>query len=78
MDSYSLFKFAVRREFEVEGQKGQRIYQFELQPGSPWEEIMSSLDELKLGMLKLEEEAKAKEAADQAKPDQVLEAEVVA
>jgi hypothetical protein len=81
MESYSLFKFAVKREFSVEGQeqKSLRLYQFELQPGSPWDEIQSALDEFKSEMLALQDQAKAKQEADAAAASaEPLEAEIVA
>ncbi len=66
MNSYTLFKFAVSRNFEFEGTKQQRVYQFELQPGSPWEEIEGVLGEFKEEFLKLRDQAKEKEEADKA------------
>lgn len=86
MDSYALFKFAVRKDFDNQGTPQQRLYQFEISPGSPYEEILASLDEFKVAFLDLQEKGKAEEAAQAAKkadelaqPEpEVLEAEVVA
>lgn len=79
MESYALFNFAVRREFEVEGKKHQRVYQLELQPGSPWDEIADVLDEFKVEMALLKEQAKSKEDAEKAAANaEPIEPEIVA
>ena len=61
MDAYSLFKFAVKRESEVDGNKVVRVYQFEIQPGSPWSEVESALDELKSKFGELQRQAEEQE-----------------
>ncbi len=80
MDSYVLFHFAVARDFEVDGQKSKRVYQFAVQPGSPWEEIESAFEEFKAEFSKLKDESIAAEAAkkDSESSEEVVDAEVVA
>lgn len=61
MNSYALFNFAVTRDFEVDGKPQQRVYQLSIQPGAPWSEIYTVLDELKSEFQVLEEQAKTAE-----------------
>lgn len=76
MENYSLFKFAVKRESEVDSNKVIRVYQFEISPGSPFEEIFSALDEIKVGFEQIKQEAKDRE--DKANAEKAaLEPEIV-
>jgi len=75
MNSWTMYNFAVTRDFEANEQKLQRVYQFSLQPGAPWEEIEGVLEEFKSEMVKLKDQAAAQEAAK--KETQVMNAELV-
>lgn len=66
MNSYSLFKFAITREVEVNGVATQRVYQLEIAPGSPWDEIFDVLGEFTSEMEKLKLAAQETEKLSQA------------
>lgn len=61
MDQQVLFHFMVK--------KNDRFFQFIVPPGTQWDEIQSALDEFKSGMVLLEQDAKAKEAASTCKEE---------
>lgn len=54
MNQYVLFNFSLV--------KNDRIFQFSVQPGAPWEDVEAILDEFKVNVIRLKEEAIAKEA----------------
>jgi hypothetical protein len=55
MNQFALFHFTI--------EKNNKVYQFIVQPGSPWEDIEEALKEFQENMLTLKEEAKKNEAA---------------
>jgi hypothetical protein len=55
MNQAVFFHFAI--------QKQERIYQFIVQPGSPWEEVESVLEDFKKDFNELREKLAAEEAA---------------
>lgn len=57
MNQFALFHFTI--------EKNNKVYQFIVQPGSPWEDIEEALKEFQENMLALKEEAKKNEAASQ-------------
>lgn len=75
MNSWTMYNFAAVRDFEANDQKNQRVYQFSLQPGAPWDEIEGVLEEFKTEMKRLKEIAEANDAAK--KEAQILNAEIV-
>jgi hypothetical protein len=59
MDQFVLFHFAIK--------KNERFYQFSVQPGTPWEDVESALDEIKANIITLKEETIKQEAEKKAK-----------
>lgn len=73
MNQAVLFHFAI--------QKNDRVYQFQVQPGAPWEEIQATLDEMKAEFVVLQQQAeKAAAEKNEVKPEEAqapVEAELV-
>lgn len=65
MNQYVLFHFTVT--------KNDRLYQFAVQPGTPWEDVEAVLDEMKASIITLKEEAIKKEAEEKAQSEQKSE-----
>ena len=54
MNQYVLFHFTVT--------KNDRLYQFAVQPGTPWADVEEVLDEMKASIITLKEDAIKQEA----------------
>jgi hypothetical protein len=78
MDQLLMTHFIVKKEFEHEGAKHNRIYTLGMHPYAPWTEIEESLEEMKneLALMK-EKQAEAHKAAQEQKEEAPVEAEVV-
>ncbi len=61
MNQYVLFHFTVT--------KNDRLYQFAVQPGTPWADVEAVLDEMKASIVTLKEDAIKKEAEQKAQAE---------
>ena len=52
MDSFAFFNFVIK--------KNDKLFQFSVQPGCPWEEAQAALDEFKIELEKLKKEQEEK------------------
>lgn len=70
MDQFVLLHFAVR--------KNERLYLFQVQPNSPWEEVYEALDEFKKEFSVLQEQAVKHAQERESKKEEDSSPEVVA